>query len=192
MTSMNTDRLILRPWRDADRAAFASLNDDPAVMEFMPRRLTRDESDALAVRVQGEIERRGWGLWAIEVQRGPAFIGFVGLSVPTFDAHFIPCVEIAWRLAKEHWGYGYATEAAERSLRFAFETLSLPQVVSFTVPSNTRSRRVMEHIGMSRDKAGDFEHPRIAPGNPLRAHVLYRLRREVWRGRHAGPTSHFL
>ena len=161
-------------------------------MEFMPRRLTRDESDALAARVQAEIEQRGWGLWAIEVRGGAKFIGFVGLSVPTFDTHFTPCVEVGWRLAKEHWGHGYAGEAAERSLRFAFETLSLLQIVSFTVPSNIRSRRVMERIGMFHDKAGDFEHPRVAPGSPLRAHVLYRLRREVWLGRHAGPTSHFL
>jgi RimJ/RimL family protein N-acetyltransferase len=192
MTPMSTPRLILRPWREADLTPFAQLNDDPAVMEFMPRRLSRDESDALAARAQAEIEQRGWGLWAIEVRGGPPFIGFVGLSAPTFDVHFTPCVEIAWRLGREHWGCGYASEAAEQGLRFAFEQLLLLQVVSFTVPSNTRSRHVMERIGMSRDAAGDFEHPRVAPGSPLRPHVLYRLRREVWRDRHSGPTSQFL
>jgi RimJ/RimL family protein N-acetyltransferase len=200
---LSTERLILREWRDEDLAAFAWLNDDPAVMEFMPRRLNRDESDAFAARIRTDMERRGWGLWAVEV-RGPAsgavvtevaaapvspeagaptaitaapFIGYVGLSVPSFDAHFTPCVEIGWRLAKEHWGHGYASEAAAACLRFAFETLNLKQIVAFTVPLNRRSMRVMERIGMTRDRAGDFEHPRLAPGHPLRSHVLYRINR---------------
>jgi RimJ/RimL family protein N-acetyltransferase len=183
MTSLSTKRLILRPWRNSDQAAFARLNDDPAVMEFMGRHLTRDESDAMASRIQAEIEQRGWGLWAVEVQGGDPFIGFVGLSIPSFNSHFTPCVEIAWRLAREHWHHGYASEAATESLRFAFEELRLPQVVSFTVPLNKRSIRVMESVGMSRDLAGDFAHPRLAPSHPLRSHVLYRLNREAWLNR---------
>jgi RimJ/RimL family protein N-acetyltransferase len=183
MTALTTTRLILRPWREPDLEPFARLNDDPAVMEFMARRLSRDESDALAARAQADIARRGWGFWAIEVQGGPPFIGFVGLSAPSFDAHFMPCVEIGWRLAHEHWGHGYASEAAAESLRFGFEQLQLRQIVAFTVPSNTRSRRVMERIGMSRDLAGDFEHPKLAPRHPLRAHVLYRLNRDEWLNR---------
>jgi RimJ/RimL family protein N-acetyltransferase len=200
-----TERLILREWRDEDLSAFARLNDDPVVMEFMPRRLSRDESDAFAARIRMDMERRGWGLWAVEV-RGPTedargtvaagvtgragaeseqrsgdgdvpFIGYVGLSVPSFDAHFSPCVEIGWRLARQHWGRGYASEAAAASLRFAFEQLSLKQIVAFTVPLNRRSIRVMERIGMTRDLAGDFEHPKLAPGHPLRSHVLYRINR---------------
>jgi len=152
-------------------------------MEFMPRRLSRDESDATAARLGAAIETRGWGCWAVEVKgsaanAGAPFIGFVGLSVPSFQAHFTPCVEIGWRLAKEHWGCGYASEAAAASLRFAFENLKLKQVVAFTVPLNKRSMRVMERIGMSRDPAGDFEHPKLAPGHPLRPHVLYRVNRE--------------
>jgi RimJ/RimL family protein N-acetyltransferase len=175
-----TERLILRPWRDSDLSAFARLNDDPAVMEFLPQRLSRDESDAMAARISQDMERRGWGLWAVEVREaadraGAPFIGYVGLSVPSFDAHFTPCVEIGWRLAKPHWGLGYASEAAAAALRFGFDTLDLKQIVSFTVPSNKRSMRVMERIGMTRDLAGDFEHPRLSPGHPLRSHVLYRI-----------------
>jgi len=151
-------------------------------MELMGRRLSRDESDAMAIRIQASIEDRGWGLWAVEVRGGAPFIGFVGLSVPTFDAHFMPCVEVGWRLARDHWSHGYAREAATESLRFAFEDLRLHQVVSFTVPLNKRSIRVMESIGMSRDLAGDFEHPRFAPRHPLRAHVLYRISRAAFPG----------
>jgi RimJ/RimL family protein N-acetyltransferase len=183
LPSWRTERLILRPWRDSDFVPFARLNDDPEVMEFMDRRLSRDESDALATRIRSDMEARGWGVWAIEVQKTPErsgvpFIGYVGLSIPTFDAHFSPCVEIAWRLAKEHWGQGYASEAATESLRLGFESFKLKQIVAFTVPLNVRSMRVMERIGMTRDLAGDFEHPKLAPGHPLRRHVLYRINRK--------------
>jgi RimJ/RimL family protein N-acetyltransferase len=187
---LNTQRLILRPWRDADREGFARLNDDPAVMEFMPRRLPRDESDATAASIQAAIERRGWGFWAVEVKGGGgggagagAFIGFVGLSVPGFTAHFTPCVEIGWRLAKEHWGNGYASEAAAACLRFGFEKLKLQQIVAFTVPLNKRSIGVMKRIRMSRDPADDFDHPKLSAGHPLQRHVLYRIDRSDWLNR---------
>lgn len=176
---LTTSRLILRPWREPDLDAFARLNDDPAVMEFMARRLSREESASAAARIQADIDRRGWGLWAVEVKEGGAFAGYVGLSVPSFDAHFTPCVEIGWRLAREHWGCGYASEAAVASLWFAFENLKLKQIVSFTVPLNKRSIRVMERIGMSRDPADDFDHPVLPPGHPLRPHVLYRINRHA-------------
>ncbi len=182
---LSSERLILRPWREPDRAEFARLNDDPAVMEFLPRRLTRDESDAAALRIQQHIESHGWGLWAVEVKGGASFVGYVGLSVPRFQAHFMPAIEIGWRLARRHWGFGYATEAAEASLRFAFEKLTLQQIVSFTVPLNKRSIGVMERIGMTRDRGGDFEHPNLAPAHPLRPHVLYRLNRSDWLRRQA-------
>jgi RimJ/RimL family protein N-acetyltransferase len=182
--ALMTERLILRPWRDEDLEPFARLNADPVVMEFLGGPRGRDESDALAARIRADMERRGWALWALEVKgpveggaAGVPFAGFVGLSVPSFNAHFTPCVEIGWRLAKEHWGKGYACEAAAACLRFAFENLRLQQVVAFTVPLNKRSIRVMERIGMSRDAAGDFEHPKLPPGNPLRQHVLYRVNR---------------
>lgn len=183
--SLSSERLILRPWREADRAEFARLNGDPAVMEFMPKRLGRDESDAMALRIEQHIERLGWGLWAVEVKGGAPFIGYVGLSVPRFHAHFLPAVEVGWRLAREHWGQGYATEAAAASLRHAFEQLDLQQIVSFTVPLNKRSIAVMERIGMRRDHNGDFEHPNIAVGHPLRRHVLYRIGRADWLRRQA-------
>jgi RimJ/RimL family protein N-acetyltransferase len=187
LPNLSTQRLILRPWCESDLSVFARLNDDPSVMEFMPKRLTRDESDAFAARIRTDMEKRGWGLWAVEVRGGAAtgvppnggdsvpFIGYVGLSVPTFEADFTPCVEIGWRLAREHWGHGYATEAAAASLQFAFEKLSLPQVVSFTANLNRRSIRVMERIGMSRDPEDDFDHPKLPSGHPLRRHVLYRV-----------------
>ena len=174
--SLTTERLLLRPWRDADLAPFAALNADPAVMEYFPTTLSRAESDAAAARIQRELSERGFGLWALELRGGP-FIGFTGLAVPSFDADFTPCVEIGWRIAREHWGKGYASEAAHRALAFGFERLGLAEIVSFTAVGNTRSRRVMEKLGMSHDPADDFEHPSLPPGHPLRRHVLYRIRR---------------
>jgi len=181
---LTTERLILRQWQESDRDAFARLNADPAVREFFPRVQTREESDADAGRIRKAIEERGWGFWAVEVRGGASFIGFVGLSKPRFEAHFTsprtPCVEIGWRLAKEHWGNGYVSEAATECLRFGFEKLTLQEIVAFTVPLNVRSRAVMERIGMSRDPADDFDHPNLEPGHPLRRHVLYRMSRADW------------
>jgi RimJ/RimL family protein N-acetyltransferase len=173
---LTTERLILRQWREADREPFARLNADPQVREFFPRCLTRDESDADVSRIHQWIEERGWGFWAVEVRGGAPFIGFVGLSVPNFRS----CVEIGWRLAKEHWGHGYASEAAVASLRFGFEKLTLQEIVAFTVPLNERSIGVMKRIGMTRDPADDFDHPNVEPGHPLRRHVLYRMTRSDW------------
>lgn len=170
-----TARLALRRWRSSDLAEFARLNADPRVMEFLPRLLSREESDAFAARIGEHFDRRGFGLWAIEVRGGPAFAGFVGLSVPAFEAAFTPCVEIGWRLAFEQWGRGYATEGARAVLDLAFGELGLAEVVSFTVPANVRSRRVMERLGMRRDPVDDFDHPRLPEGHPLRRHVLYRV-----------------
>jgi RimJ/RimL family protein N-acetyltransferase len=131
-------------------------------------------------QIDAHFDRRGFGLWAVELLETRELGGFVGLSVPSFDAPFTPCVEIGWRLARLCWGRGYATEAARAALSFGFERLGLEQIVSFTVPANLRSRRVMERLGMHRDAAADFEHPGLPPGHPLRPHVLYRLDRECW------------
>jgi RimJ/RimL family protein N-acetyltransferase len=180
MSELNTPRLRLRQWRAGDLPPFAALNADPRVMEFIPGRLSSAESDALARRCEEEIARRGWGFWAAELRESGAFIGFVGLSVPSFEAPFTPCVEIGWRLERASWGKGFATEAGRECLRFAFDSLVLEEVVSFTVPLNRRSRAVMERLGMSHDAAGDFDYPRLPAGHPLRRHVLYRLRREDW------------
>jgi RimJ/RimL family protein N-acetyltransferase len=173
---LTTDRLLLREWREADLPAFHFLNSDPEVMEFMPKLLTRAESDAFAARIRSEMTTRGFGLWAVEVVGVVPFVGFVGLTIPTFEAPFMPCVEIGWRLAREHWGNGYANEAALAAMACAFGPLGFDEIVSFSVPMNIKSRRVMERIGMVRDPRDDFDHPRLPEGDPLRRHVLYRRR----------------
>jgi RimJ/RimL family protein N-acetyltransferase len=167
--------LILRAWRDEDLAPFAALNADPAVMEYYPATLSRAESDAFAARVRSEMAECGFGLWAVEVPDVAPFVGFTGLSAPRFTAHFTPCVEIGWRIAREHWGHGYAPEAARAALAHGFSALGLDEIVSFTAVNNARSRRVMEKLGMTHDLADDFDHPSLAPGDPLRRHVLYRM-----------------
>jgi RimJ/RimL family protein N-acetyltransferase len=180
---LTTARLRLRQWREEDLAPFAALNADPQVMEFFPKVLTRAESDVVAGRIRDHFARHGFGLWAVEAPGVVDFMGFVGLAVPSFEAHFTPCVEIGWRLAREHWGHGYATEAATAALAFGFGDRALEEIVAFTVPANIPSRRVMGRLGMRRLPADDFEHPAIAEGHPLRSHVLYRLRRADWKPR---------
>jgi RimJ/RimL family protein N-acetyltransferase len=173
---LRTERLILRGWTQDDREAFAEMNADPRVMEHFPGLMSRAESDAFVERIEAQFGDRGFGLWAIEVAGGAPFVGFTGLLVPRFEAHFTPAVEVGWRLAAGAWGNGYATEAARAAVDFAFGPAGLDAIVSFTVPANTRSRRVMERIGMTHDPADDFDHP-LLPGSPLQRHVLYRLAR---------------
>jgi RimJ/RimL family protein N-acetyltransferase len=182
MAELRTARLFLRQWRDADREPFAVLNADPEAMRYFPAPLDRERSDALVDYASALIDERGWGLWAVEVVGGAPFVGFVGLSEPRFEAHFTPAVEIGWRLVREHWGHGYATEAGRAVLAFAFDELGLEEVVSFTTVANERSRRVMERLGMTRDPDDDFEHPALPPGHPQRSHVLYRARASGTRG----------
>ena len=178
---LRTPRLVLRQWQDADRAPFAALNADPLVMEHFAAPLHREESDALADRITVDIDERGWGLWAVEIPGTVAFAGFIGLNPATFDAPFTPAVEVGWRLAREHWGCGYATEGARAALSFGFDALGLEEIVSFTTHGNARSRRVMERVGMRRDPADDFDNPNVPEGDALRPHVLYRLDRSRWR-----------
>lgn len=175
-----TDRLELRQWREEDLAPFAAMNADPIVMEHFPAPLSREESDALVARLRAAIEERGFGFWAAARRDTKRFIGFVGLSVPRFDAHFTPCTEIGWRLARDAWGHGFATEAARAACGFGFEELGRDEIVSFTAVDNARSRRVMERIGMTRDLEGDFDHPLVEEGHRLRRHVLYRLARSAF------------
>jgi RimJ/RimL family protein N-acetyltransferase len=172
---IRTERLLLRQWRPEDREPFAALNADVRVMEFLPALLPRPQSDALARASEAHFATHGFGPWAVEVPGVAPFIGFVGLVVPAFEAHFTPAIEIGWRLAAEHWGQGYATEAALASARHAFTVAGADGLVSFTTPQNARSRAVMQRIGMTHDPADDFDHPRLAPGHRLRRHVLYRL-----------------
>lgn len=167
-------RLRLRAWREEDRPAFAALNADPRVMEHLHGLLSRRESDALVDRIEAHFGLHGFGLWAVELRDAACFAGFVGLSVPRFEAHFTPCVEVGWRIAHEHWGQGFATEAATAALAFGFERLGLEEIVSFTVPANLRSRGVMDRIGMTHEPADDFDHPMFDASHRLSRHVLYR------------------
>jgi RimJ/RimL family protein N-acetyltransferase len=178
---LTTEHLLLREWRESDRQAFAALNADPRVMQFMPRTLSREESDLLADRIQVHFGEHGFGLFAAEMCATSEFIGFIGLAVSDFQAKFTPCVEIGWRLAAEHWNRGLATEGARETLDYGFKTLKMTEIFSFTVPANIRSRRVMEKIGMTYDSANDFDHPSLPEGHPLRRHVLYCLSREDWK-----------
>lgn len=172
---LETERLILRPWREEDREPFAAMNADPRVMEFFAATLSRLESDNLARRISDGLLQRGWGLFAVERKATGAFVGFTGLSIPTFTTAFTPCVEIGWRLAAEVWGQGIATEAAHAVLAFAFSELHILEVVSFTSVGNVRSRRVMEKLGMTHHASDDFDHPGLPEHHALRRHVLYRL-----------------
>lgn len=167
---------MLRRWRSQDREPFAALNADPEVMEHFPATMTRAESDALVDRIEAGFDEHGFGLWAVEIADTGQFIGFTGLSVPNFRAHFTPAVEIGWRLCRSSWGHGYASEAARRALDFAFDDAGLPEVVSFTSTTNLGSQAVMRRIGMAHDPADDFDHPRLAEGHPLRRHLLFRIR----------------
>lgn len=173
---LETERLLLRRWTDADREPFAAMNADPRVMEFLPGVLTREESDSMIENIESHFDNRGFGLFATELKSEKKLIGFIGLHVATFEAHFTPCIEIGWRIAAEYWGKGLATEGSREVIRYAFERLRLESLVSFTVAENVASRRLMEKLGMTHDPADDFDHPRLPPGHRLRRHVLYRLK----------------
>jgi RimJ/RimL family protein N-acetyltransferase len=175
--SLTTDRLLLRRWHDADRLPFQRLNADPRVMEFMPGLLPSAASDDLVDRIETHFEQHGFGPFAAELREDGAFLGYIGLYIPTFHAEFMPAVEIAWRLNADYWGRGLATEGARAVVRYAFAGLGLDSLVSFTVPENLRSRRVMEKLGMTHDPRDDFDHPNLPVDHPLRRHVLYRLNR---------------
>lgn len=166
----------LRQWKDSDRAAFAEMNSNPQVMEFLLKRLSREESDELFDRIKDHIDEKGWGLWAVDVDGELA--GWTGLNVPGFESHFTPCVEIGWRLVPGFWGMGYATMAARQALQYGFEEVGLEEIVSFTALPNRRSMRVMERLGMTRVENDDFDHPMVPEGHWLCRHVLYRIRRE--------------
>ena len=167
--SLRTPRLLLRPWRDEDVAAFAELSADPAVMEY-PVPLP-----GWVARTRAHWDEHGFGQWVVEIPGEASFIGVVGLNTTSYEAHFTPAVEVAWRLARAYWGRGYATEAAQAALDYGFEKLALAEIVATTVPANQRSRRVMERLGMTRAPEDDFDIPHL-PEGPLKRHVLYRSR----------------
>ncbi len=182
--TLRTERLLLRDWRDADREPFAALNADPAVAEFLSTPLARAESDAFVDRILEHWREDGFGLFAVERLADGRFLGFVGTTTLAWAPDPVP--EIGWRLAREGWGRGFATEAAREAMRFAFEDAGIEELVSYTTVANVRSRRVMEKLGMARHDASapyDFLHPRLPDGHPLRPHVAYRLARSDWRAR---------
>jgi ribosomal-protein-alanine N-acetyltransferase len=172
---LETPRLLLREWRDSDVEEWVAMSADPRVMEHFPSTYERAQSEASAARVRAALARNGYGWWAIDVKGGAAFAGVIVLQDIPFEAHFTPAIEVGWWLPYEHWGHGYATEGARAALDFAFGVLRRPEVVAITTPVNVRSQRVMQRLGMTRDLNGDFEHPHIEAGHPLRTHVLYRI-----------------
>ena len=169
MTELETPRVRLRAWREADLPAFAALNADPEVRRWFPGTLTREQSDASAAALQAHLAAYGFGFWAVEVPGVAPFIGFVGLQTVSFAAHFTPATDLGWRLGRAYWGHGYATEAARAALAYGRALDGLPTVVSFTVPGNAPSRRVMERIGMRHDPDGDFDHPALPEAHPMRS-----------------------
>jgi RimJ/RimL family protein N-acetyltransferase len=174
---LRTERLLLRRWRPEDSEPFAQLNADPQVMEHFPATLTRAQSDELIERIERSFAADGFGAWAVELPGSIPLAGFVGLWRQNDERlPFAPAVEIGWRLSRESWGRGIATEAASAAIGFGFGELGLEEIVSFTTVANTRSRAVMERLGMRRDPAEDFLHPQIAADDPLAAHVLYRIK----------------
>ena len=186
---LRTDRLLLRPWRPADRQPFAQMNADPDVMEFFVAPLTREESDAFVDRIERGFAEHGFGLWAVEEISTGEFIGFAGLLHQTFEAPFTPAFEVGYRLARHAWGHGYATEAAREAVRFGFEQAGLLEIVSMTAVGNVRSRAVMHKLGMTHDFGDDFDHPRVPDGHALKRHVLHRLTIDQWRTRNRPGTA---
>lgn len=172
---IETERLILRQWKDEDLPDFARMNSDPIVMEYFPRRLREEDTSNLVARFQKHFKKHGYGLYAVENKETNAFMGFVGLNNVDDKMPFAPAVEMAWRIDYEYWGQGYATEAAQAVLDHTFSELGLEEIVAFAVHDNTRAIHLMEKLGMKRDKKGDFKYPALRKDHPLGGFVLYRL-----------------
>lgn len=175
MKIIETERLILRTWKEDDAEAYFRINQDPKVIEFLRGPLTMEEVRAFIPAVNSHGAKYGYTLWATELKESGALMGFIGLNYTDWAAHFTPAVEVGWRLDSDYWGKGYATEGAKASLEYGFKQCGLKEVVSFTVPANIRSIGVMERIGMTRDPKGDFAHPKLPADHPLSRHVLYRV-----------------
>ncbi len=187
--TLETERLYLRQWQAIDFALFAQINADPEVMRYFPKVLSTKLSDAIANKCQQLIRNNGWGFWAVSLKdsigEADNFIGFVGLNETHSDLVFAPSIEIAWRLHKEYWGQGYATEAAQAALKFAFETLQLSEVVAFTTVLNQPSQKLMQRLGMVNTQ-DNFYHPALKIDHPLAEHVLYKITQQQWHN-HLNP-----
>lgn len=177
MIEILTPRLKLREWKQEDKEPFFKLNSDPRVMKFMPKLLSKEESDQLVESIKSKFKEDGYSFFAVELIEDKSFIGFIGLSIPKFDAFFTPCVEIGWRLAYDYWGKGYATEGAKASLDYGFQELGLSEIFAFTASQNVRSRQVMERIEMK--YIDEFNHPKLPQGHPLEKHVLYKILKPI-------------
>ncbi len=183
---LETKRLRLREWTDADREPLASMNADPAVMEYFPSVLSREESDAMFDRVVAHFQKHQFGFWIMELPGIDPFAGILGLGIPRFESHFTPCIEIGWRIKPEYWGRGLAPEGARLCLDYGFHKLNQQQIVAMTTVDNRKSRRVMEKLGMHWDPADDFDHPLVPDGHRYVRHVLYRINRAEFLGTKPG------
>lgn len=170
---IETDRLLIRQYKDSDLPAMIAMNQDDQVMEFFLGKRTAEESIAAFHSFKSKIDTQGYAFFAVEEKNSGDFIGFVGLLDITFDVDFAPGVEIGWRMLRQYWGKGYATEAAKACLVFAKDTLGLNKVYSFTTATNIRSSNVMQKVGMKYVK--DFNHPLVPIDHPYRTHVLYEI-----------------
>lgn len=175
-----TNRLRLRRWRQMYLGPMAAINADPLVMEHMPATMTEEETAEWIAKVEAGFEEHGFGMWAVEYAVSGQLVGFAGLQPVGFEAHFTPAVEVAWRLASEHGGKGFATEAARAAIRYGFTEGGLSEIVGITVAVNTRCTNVMHRIGMTNDPRDDFDHPDFPEDSALRRHVLYRMTRNHW------------
>ncbi|PCI75540.1 GNAT family N-acetyltransferase [Candidatus Aerophobetes bacterium] len=180
MKILETERLILRTWIDTDLQPMCAINQDPKVMQYFPSLQDLDATKHLITKINAHFDTYGYSLYAAVRKDTDEFIGFIGLLNVNFKAHFTPATEIGWRLASNQWGQGFATEGAKAVLDYAFKTLEIPEIVSFTATDNAPSKRVMEKIGLSRQKSDDFDHPKLNDNSPLKRHVLYRLTKEQY------------
>jgi RimJ/RimL family protein N-acetyltransferase len=176
---LHTKRCVLRQWKDSDLPPWVAMNADAEVRRYFASVASVEQTLGEAQRCRDAIAQRGWGMWALEIPGVMPFAGFVGLNAPHYDAPWVPAVEVGWRLTRAAWGQGLATEAAMAALNFGLTHLGLREIVAITVPANAPSRRVMDRLGMVRDEAGDFDHPRIEAGHPLQRHVLYRTQQRL-------------
>ena len=184
-----TRRLKLRQWQKKDYLPFAKMNADADLMKYFPSTLNKQESDAMADKIRTLIKTQGWGFWAVEIKEKGEFIGFTGLHKPQDNLPFLPCVEIGWRLAKEHWGKGYATEAAKAALEVAFYKLHIEQLYAFTAIQNNRSQAVMQRLYMINTNK-NFEHPKVPKKSGLKEHVLYKLTKKRWKEQSGIEKNH--
>lgn len=180
MIYYETERLILREWQDKDFDPFFALNQDLEVMRYFPNIFSHQETVDLVTKIKIKFNINGFGFYSCELRDTGQFIGSIGLNVPDFSAHFTPCVEVGWRVAKEFWGQGLAVEASQKCLEIGFNQFGLDEIVSFTAKINHNSQRVMQKLGMTNNEAEDFEHPKLNSNHPLALHVLYRMSRSLW------------